>query len=909
MKKNIIISLAFVLVSITALSQIFIIEKTNGNILELPVESIKEMRFKEDDVTYDDNTPDCVEIVDLGLSVNWASVNLGATLPEEPGYLLAWGEIEEKDWYSWSYYKFGNSKSSLEKYNATDGLRFLQKEDDAATVLWGEKWRMPSREEFQELFDNCYVDYTAFENGYPGVRFTSKVEGYEGRSIFLVAAGWIQDEYHVSVGDLAAYWANECVINEEIVLPEFAFAGEFWRKGDYANRYYYSATYRYLGRPIRAVTTNEDYTEPTIVTQPTFPGDYNIYLNPNDEWRADNAWFALFINNFNTNKYEWITLADNDADGIYEGYVPEGEWTGFKFVRFDSSATTPEWCYALSQTAECTYDGIGDQCNITGTGDAGNAEFYWSVFVPKPQPVEVECVDLGLSVNWAAVNVGANAPEEYGQYLSWGGKEEKEWYSWSYYEFGTSKSSLTKYNTSDGLNTLEATDDAATAMYGSEWRLPSRAEFQELIDYCKIDYNATENGVPGVRITSRVQGYEGNSIFFPAAGYKQDGNTQGEGSVIALWTNECLVGGFMSLPEYALTADFVVGGSYSSSTALRYLGRCIRAVTINQDYEEPVLVPDTVATFEGGYELYLKPTELWANNSAWFAIYAENSNTETSQWITLADTNNDSIYEGVLPEGAWTGFAFCSLNPATTEASWENVWNQTAQFTRDSINNQCTITGTDENNIATCEWSVYVAPAEPSIEYVDLGLSVYWATVNVGATAPEEYGYYVSWGELEEKEWYSWSYYKFGTSKSSLTKYNKTDKQATLEAVDDIATVEYGEGWRMPSKAEFTELFENCNIEYTASENGVNGIRLTSKVAGYEDKSIFIPAGGYKQDNGVMSEGSAACLWTNQCMIGGFSMPEYGFSVNISVLGSYETPTAYRYFGRNVRAVKEKATE
>ena len=111
------------------------------------------------------------------------------------------------------------------------------------------------------------------------------------------------------------------------------------------------------------------------------------------------------------------------------------------------------------------------------------------------------------------------------------------------------------------------------------------------------------------------------------------------------------------------------------------------------------------------------------------------------------------------------------------------------------------------------------------------------------------------------------------------------------------------------SQAEFTELFENCNIEYTASENGVNGIRLTSKVAGYEDKSIFIPAGGYKQDNGTMSEGSAACLWTNQCMIGGFSMPEYGFSVNISVLGSYETPTAYRYFGRNVRAVKEKTAE
>ena len=119
------------------MDMLFLIEKNNGELLEIPVENIAQMTFQVDTNKYDDNTPDYVEIIDLGLSVNWASVNLGAALPEEPGYLIAWGELEEKDWYSWSYYKFGDSKSTLTKYTVADGLNTLQPQDDAAAMLWG----------------------------------------------------------------------------------------------------------------------------------------------------------------------------------------------------------------------------------------------------------------------------------------------------------------------------------------------------------------------------------------------------------------------------------------------------------------------------------------------------------------------------------------------------------------------------------------------------------------------------------------------------------------------------------------------------------------------------------------------------------------------------------------------------
>ena len=254
MKHSLCLSLALLALPSLGYAQILQIEKTNTDPLLVQIDDIKEMRFKTAQNTYEDKTPECVEIIDLGLSVNWASVNLGATLPEAPGYLISWGELEEKDWYSWSGYKYGSSSSTLTKYCLTDGMRILQPEDDAATMLWGGDWRMPSREEWQELIDNCEIDYLAEENGYPGVRLTSKVPGYEDKSIFLVAAGWIQDEYHLQDGNLSSYWANECaVFPGEISLPEFAFAAEFWRQGDYANSYYYSGVYRWQGRPIRAV--------------------------------------------------------------------------------------------------------------------------------------------------------------------------------------------------------------------------------------------------------------------------------------------------------------------------------------------------------------------------------------------------------------------------------------------------------------------------------------------------------------------------------------------------------------------------------------------------------------------------------------------------------------------------------
>lgn len=135
-----------------------------------------------------------------------------------------------------------------------------------------------------------------------------------------------------------------------------------------------------------------------------------------------------------------------------------------------------------------------------------------------------------------------------------------------------------------------------------------------------------------------------------------------------------------------------------------------------------------------------------------------------------------------------------------------------------------------------------------SHEYVDLDLpsGTLWATCNVGASSPEDYGDFYAWGETETKSTYSWNNYKWGT-KSSLTKYishyayGTVDNREILEPSDDVAHVKWGGSWRMPTIAEFEELVHNCT-RISDTVNGVNGYRFTSKRTGNTHKSIFLPA-------------------------------------------------------------------
>ncbi len=141
-----------------------------------------------------------------------------------------------------------------------------------------------------------------------------------------------------------------------------------------------------------------------------------------------------------------------------------------------------------------------------------------------------EWIDLGLpsGTKWATYNVGATKPEEYGDYFAWGETEPKSDYcTWGTYKYCTADYDsendtytnivITKYNDTDGKTVLEAADDAATANWGSKWRMPTSSDMRELIDNCTWE-NTTQGGVQGWRVV----GSNGNSIFLPNAGQRFD---------------------------------------------------------------------------------------------------------------------------------------------------------------------------------------------------------------------------------------------------------------------------------------------------------------------------------------------------------------------------------------------------
>ena len=125
------------------------------------------------------------EYVDLGLpsGLMWATCNVGASSPEGYGDFFAWGETSPKESYTWDTYKWGTG-SNPSKYNETDNKTTLDLADDAARQNWGGGWRMPTKEEWDELWTNCSKTWTAKEgvNGY-------LLSGTNGNSLFLPAAG------------------------------------------------------------------------------------------------------------------------------------------------------------------------------------------------------------------------------------------------------------------------------------------------------------------------------------------------------------------------------------------------------------------------------------------------------------------------------------------------------------------------------------------------------------------------------------------------------------------------------------------------------------------------------------------------------------------------------------------------
>ena len=194
--------------------------------------------------------------------------------------------------------------------------------------------------------------------------------------------------------------------------------------------------------------------------------------------------------------------------------------------------------------------------------------------------------------------------------------------------------------------------------------------------------------------------------------------------------------------------------------------------------------------------------------------------------------------------------------------------------------------------------------------WVDLGLpsGLKWATCNVGASSPSDYGNYYAWGETSTKSMYDWTNYKFRVSGDNydnvtFNKYNTLsshgtfDNRTRLEMSDDAARANWGGSWRMPTEAEWTELRENCNWTWT-TQSGTSGYEVTSRTNG---NSIFLPAAGVRLDSSLYDAGSSGYYWSSSLNSYG---PDFAWGVYFGS-GGVSRNDDVRYYGQSVRPVSE----
>ena len=727
--------------------------------------------------------PTSHDAVDLGLSVKWATCNVGADSPEEYGDLFAWGETKSKEKYEWENYKWiDETYTTLTKYNldynngSVDKRTVLELSDDAARVNWGGRWRMPTDAEWTELQEGCNWTWTK-QGTTKGYQITSKANG---NSIFIPAAGYWNNFFSGS-NTYGSYWSSSLYEDTTTAAWYVFFSYTYISLKGYGRSLGLSVR-PVCGDPVRVSQVSLDKTELTLPTARIQPLTASI-------------------------------LPENAEE---------------KGVRWSSSDPSVASVEANGMVGVVTARQAGTAVITVSTVDGGRTE---QCAVTVKAPAERKPVDLGLSVMWATCNVGANSPEEYGDYFAWGETSQKSdycEYRWETYRFRLSGSqssniTFTKYNWDsdwgvvDNDYCLDVSDDAATQSWGSNWRMPTEEEWTELKNECTWK-TMTQEGTNGYLVTSQTTG---KSIFLPLAGRRWYGKLNSVGSDDSGYWSSSLGTG---QPRYALL--FRIFAGHYITPYERYYGYSIR----------PVYCGSIVRVSE----VRLNKVDL-----------------------SLKEGESEQLTAMVLPDNAADkGVKWSSSKPSVASVDANGL--VTAKEAGTAV---ITVTTDDGGKTAECTVTV-TAPAEPVA--IDLGLSVKWATFNVGASSPEEYGDYFAWGETEPKSEYMWTNYRFrvtGDNEENVTlsKYNTksghgtVDNRTCLELSDDAAYVNWGESWRMPTNSEWIELRDGCNWVWTTL-GGKYGYRITSKTNG---NSIFLPAVGYRYQSYLYNADTWGYYWSS----------------------------------------------
>ncbi|MDY6300597.1 MAG: SUMF1/EgtB/PvdO family nonheme iron enzyme [Bacteroidales bacterium] len=760
--------------------------------------------------------PDTHEWVDLGLPSGtlWATCNVGANSPEEYGDYFAWGETEPKEVYSSQTYKWCNgSDSTLTKYctrssygynGFTDGKTELDPSDDAATANWGSGARMPTLEQIKELENSCTWKWTT-RNGVNG----ELVTGPNGKTIFLPATGFRWDSSLSFVGSTGDYWSRTL----GYYGPHYAYYLGFG--SDVA----WSTASRCVGQSVRAVRVTE---EPLQLSETEV--------------------------SFEVGESKAIDILNGSGSYSVEGGV--------------GCVTTDVVGNQLILTGVAAGS---DNVIVTDAATHATATIAVTVTAPDTIPTRVFTVN-GVSFTMVEVEGGTftmGATAEQGD----DAKED---------EYPPHQVTLSNY----AIGQTEVTQELWKAVMGDNpssysW-LDDLNRPVDMIDACYYEFIDSLNKLTGwrFRLPTEAEWEFAARGGNRSRGYKYSGSDNLDE---VAWYN---CSSYEALPVATKAPNEL--GLYDMSGNVEELCSDFYGEYSSESQTNPTgSAPGTfpVQVFRGGHlnsiDIDCRVTHRDKQSPQWTSPYGgfrlayyidpfpEIQLSETDVEIEVGETKTVSI---LLGSGNFSVHDKLSVEyhndflDASVNGDLLILTGVSAGFSKLYVGDN--VTG------KYCICSVTVTNPEPiqiEHEWVDLGLpsGTLWATCNVGASSPEDYGDYFAWGETEPKDYYDWSTYKWcEASYNTMTKYctdsyssygynGFVDNKTELDLEDDAAYVNWGSEWCMPTYDQQTELRENCTWTWM-TQNGVNGYL----VIGTNGNSLFLPAAGVRDESLLNSVGS-----------------------------------------------------
>ena len=729
----------------------------------------------------------------------------------------------------------------------------------------------------------------------------------------------------------------------------------------------------------------------------------------------------------NGDTYSVAVISADTARGTAAVGIPGSTSSGLGWVEVEYGSTVnlaatpkPGYHFACWQEADSVYSRTADT-SVTVTGD----RFLVAIFAQDSH----EWVDMGDGLLWATCNVGAANPWDYGDYFAWGETQPKATYSWNTYLWGRPSTMITRYTGND-YNTLLPEDDAAAANWGGECRIPTREEWAVLRDTNKYRWEWTDSyigsGVAGIIVTRSTGRCTGNSIFLPAARYKQ--NSSLTSTVQGYYWSSTLELGNNNQVDQAYSSQFY-SSNFKESFSGRFYGNSVRPVqpvptctvaaasdndtmgsagvlvitpgtpaatsqpSMNVGYCESVSIS---ATANPGYHFVE-----WREADSVYSRAADTTATVTADRLFTAVFAPDTYSVAVISVDTARGTAAVGIPGSTSSGlGWVEVeygstvnltatpkpgyhfayWHEDDSVYSRSADTSVTVTGDrfllavfepdTHNVIVICNDTsmgsagvLVVTPGAPAAtsepfagvehgatisiaaapkpgyrfvrweeadtvyslaadtvatvtadrsftavfetyphDYVDMGDGLWWATCNVGADNPWDFGDYFAWGETESKNIYSWDTYIWGRGGSHITRYNNSDHLTTLLPGDDAATANWGGGWRMPTADEFTALCDtdNYSSEWISNYNGTGkkGLLVTRLTGPCAGNAIFLPAAGSRTNTSNFTNTDGA--YRSSSIFN--TENAYYLSFNISIIDPHLTRNP-RYIGYSVRAV------